>query len=247
MKKILFFILPILIAPSISACQDKAHSIVPIHVMSGETKGIEINGSEFAYLVESGQPFAMEFYSPYCSHCEDLRPNLEKYMDETKNLIYRFDLTKLTKEETDNFTSKYPDILPDTYVPALRFVKNGKLTYSVDGNKFNSYKSLRQILNQHFLSSHVNIVSSKETFEEYLKLKDSYLIYNYNLDNLKSVEIASKHLITTEFTNKNMPVLLVNSKEFVDNSFDSVKQFYSTDIDSFVALVSDQKVTKIAD
>ena len=245
MKKITLFFLPIVLAPCFSACQDKEHSIIPIQIVSSEIKSIELDNISFENLVESGQQFAVEFYSPYCIHCEELNPKINAYMYETKNLIYRFDLTRIEKEKLNEYIAKYPDILPDEYVPAIRFIKNKKLTYEVDSAKFESYNSLRRILNQHFLSSHINIVSSKAGFEEYQSMRSSFLAFFYDLDDQQSIRFAADHLITSDFQNKNMPVLLVNCRDFGED-FPFIKNYFVSDYSTVIAKVDDQKVTKIA-
>ena len=246
MRKLLIVLLPIVMMSTLTACQDKEHSIIPIHIIGNEVKGIEITGPEFKTLIESGQHFVVEMYSPYCTHCEELNPMIDAYMSETKNLIYRFDVTKLSNEEQDSYIAKYPDVFPDAYVPAIRFVKDKHLTYEVSSSKFDSYKSLRLNLNQHILSSHINMTSSELTFTEYANNRSEYLVYTYDLLNEKSINIAASNIITNDFQNKNIAVLLVNSRDLAEN-FAKVQSYYGTELSHFVAMIKDQKVTKIAD
>lgn len=248
MKKLWLALFPIILCPSLSACQDKEHSITPIHVIGEDTKGLSITSQEFEYLYRSGQEFAVEFYSPYCSHCEELNPKLEKYMSETKNLIYRFDLTKFdSTEEKNEFIARYSNVIVDEYVPAIRFVKNGQLTYEVESTKFDSYTKLRQTLNGHFLSSHINISSSKKTMDEYTKNKSTYLVYAYDMLSLSSVKYASNYIINQSFAKKEMPVLLLNCKDFDSSEYNLIKSNYGIQYDTFVAKIENNELTKIAD
>ena len=248
MKKLLLCLFPIILCPSLSACQDKAHSITPIHILGDETHGIEIAPENFALLYESGHQFAVEFYSPYCSHCEELNPKIEKYISETKNLIYRFDLTKFeSTEKQKEFIAKYSNVITDEYVPAIRFVSQKTLTYEVDSSKFDSYKKLRQIMNGHFLSSHINIASSKKSVDEYLNNKNTYIVYAYDLSCDSSINLAGKDIVTQSLTNKDMPVLLLNFKDFDISEYETIKQKYGASNNNFIAKVDNNEVTKVAD
>ena len=248
MKKLLLFLFPIILCPSLSACQDKTHSITPIHVLGDETQGIEITPDHFAKLYESGHQFAVEFYSPYCSHCEELNPKIEKYMSETKNLIYRFDLTKFeTLDEQEEFISKYSNVITDEYVPAIRFISQKTLTYEVESSKFESYTKLRRILNGHFLSSPINIASSKKSVDEFLKNKSSYLVYGYDLDNESSISLAAKNIITQGFVSKDIRVLLLNFKDFDTSEYETIKNYYGALSNNFIARVDNNETIKVAD
>ena len=246
MKKRLLVLFPILLLPTITACQDTAHSIVPINVGFNDKVDIQLTIENFETLVNSKQPFAVEFYSPYCGHCEDLDVLLTKYMEETRNLIYRCDLSVLDADEFATFQSKYSDIIVDNYVPAIRFINDGHLTFDVNRNKFESYTALRSILNRHFLSSHLNIVSTANGFNEYTNRKTSYIAFAYNLDLPVSVDVAAKYLINSEFAKQDWSVLLLNCRDFGE-VFAEIKNYYATETNTFIAKIEDEQVTKIAD
>ena len=249
MKKFWILLLPVFIAPSISACQDKAHSIIPIHTTFNNSKLCSLNFIEFENIMESGQQFAIEFYSPYCSHCEELNPKLEKYVEETNNLIYRLDLTTLTDRDVKKFTEKYPTVLPDTYVPAIRFVSDKQLTYEVENTKFESYSKLRRSLNQHFLTSRINIVTSDFSYSSFLANYSTFIVCRYNLIDEKSLNFVSKNLITNEMYKKDIPVLLLNSSKFDQNQYYLIADEYihMAGSNDFIAMVKDGKKIKAAD
>lgn len=248
MKKNWLILLPLFLCPSLSACQDKTHSITPIHILGDETKGIEITPDNFALLYESGHPFAVEFYSPYCSNCEELNPKIEKYMSETKNLIYRFDITKFTTiDEQKEFITKYSNVITSEYTPSIRFIKNKSLTYEVESSKFDSYTKLRQSLNGHFLSSHINIASSKKSFDEFLNNKSSYIVYAYDLNHEFSINLVSQDIVNQSFMEKDIAVLLLNLKDFDVSEYETIKTKYGATNNIFIARVDENKITKVAD
>ena len=249
MKKIWLILLPVFMAPSISACQDKAHSIIPIHTTFSSEKFCTLDALEFENIMESGQQFAIEFFSPYCSHCEELNPKLEKYTNETNSLIYRLDLTTLTDSDIKKFTEKYPSVLPDIYVPAIRFVSNKQLTYEVENAKLESYSKLRLSLNQHFLTSRVNIVTDENSYSSFFSNYSKFVVCRYDLTNEKSLKMVSDNLLTNEMYKKDIPVLLLNSSKFDLIQYLHIAEEYQQMAGSndFIAMVKDGKTIKAAD
>ena len=246
MKKRLLVLFPILLCPTLTACQDTAHSITCINVGFSDQISIELSIENFENLVASKQPFAVEFYSPYCGHCEDLEELVNKYIDQTRNLIYRCDLSVLNSEEFEEFKAKYSDIIVDNYVPALRFVNDGHLTFDVSRAKFESYTALRSILSKHFLSSHLTMVSTKEGFDKYLESKATYVAFAYDLDNINSLTKATSYLINQDFAKTDWNVLLLNCKDFAAN-LGEIKNYYNTELDTFIVKMKNGQVEKIAD
>ena len=235
MKKILkIFFFPILI-PTITACQDKAHSIVSLKAVNSDYIEIQCTVDQITNLIESKQQFVLECYSPTCSHCEDLKPKLEKYAKDTGNIIYKLDLSVLENEEAFNekLHNKYSDIFPNSYVPAIRYIKDGALTYEVNSNKFSSYTALSKIMNKHFITSKCYIVNSKADFNTYLSNHSRFFALAYDLDNPKSLEIAAKYLLTTE--NKKDTVL-VNKSGFTGD-FAEFLPFYGNTVETFLWVV----------
>ena len=246
MKKSLLALLPIFLMPTITACQDVEHSIVPINIAFDDEVNVELTIDNFKALVDNKQQFVVEFYSPYCGHCEDLAVLTKKYMEETRNLIYQCDLSVLDEIGYNELKASYQDIFVDDYIPAIRFIKDGHLTFDVSRNKFDSYTALRSILNKHFLSSRINIVSSLKAFNTYKSQRSTHLAFAYDLDNSESLNFAANHLITSEFTKTDWAVSLLNCRDF-EEDFAEIKNYYGASIDTFIAISKDGKITKIAD
>ena len=246
MKKSLALFLPILLLPTITACQDVEHSVICINVAQGDNEPIELSIDEFKTLVDSKQPFAVEFYSPYCGHCEDLGVLINKYVEETRNLIYKVDLSVFDLEEFKEFQSLYPDIIVDEYVPSIRFVKNGTLTFEVNRKKFESYTALRSVLNAHFTSSRVSITSSMTSFNNYQSYRPSHIAFAYTTTNPTSVKFASDYLLTDEMAKKDYDVLLINTGDLAENCA-NIKDFYNASYDTFIAYKKSDGSIKTAD
>ena len=238
MKKIFkIFFLSILV-PSISACQDTAHSIVALK--TGGENYLEINCSvdQVINLIESKQQFVLECFSPTCSHCENLKPLLEKYVKNSDSIIYKLDLSTLENEEAFNekLHDKYTDVFPNSYVPAIRFIKDGHLTYEVNSNKFSSYTALSNIMKKHFISSNFYIVDNPTDFNIYLGEHKEFVTIAYDLDNPRSLDVTAKYLLTNENAKSKKNILLVNKQGF-EGSIASVLPFYSEKPETFLAYI----------
>ena len=232
-----------LLTPTISACQDKAHSIVCINKLT-ENYTIDLSLDQFKRLVDNKQSFAIEFYSPYCTHCEELNPKLLQYGNETEHLIYKFDMTKIeSEEEFAKWQADYPDIFADRYVPAIRFVKNGQLTFQVNSKKFESYTALKSIMDKHFLKSTVTMVPNVTAFNYYRNNHEDFMFFVYDLDNDKSIELTAKYFIKEGVKDN---ILLVNKTDFAVD-FAEMKAYLNTDLDNFIGIYANQKIIKIGD
>ena len=139
MKKILRLLLPILLVPSISACQDKEHSIIAIKTFDDSFNFVELNIDQLYNLIDSKQEFILELYTSYCSHCKDLEPKLVQFSQKENNVIYRLSLDFIvSQEDYDNrLVNKYPTIFVDEGTPQILFINNSELTYAVNSSKSN--------------------------------------------------------------------------------------------------------------
>ncbi len=239
MKKYLLFLASLVLLPFMSACQDTAHSIIAIKNIDSDVYSIELSLDELQTLIDNKQQFVVEFYSPYCGHCQDLNELLVQYVKETNNIYYRFDASKMTLEEFAYFHSEYPSIFPNEYVPSIRFVKDGVLTYEVDNTKHESYKALKSIMNKHFLSSNVSITSSFDNITQYGKEHEERILFAYDITNPISIKIASDKIMTTSYSSKHN-VLFMNKRE-MDSDLEIVKSIYQIDVDTFIVKVEKEK------
>ena len=246
MKK--YYVLPVLLvlAPSLSACQDTAHSIVAINNI-GTSGLIEVSKGAILKMIESGQQFVFEQYSPTCSHCNDLRPLLEKYTKNNKKCIYTCNMWGLEKEEFDEyFMNPHPDIFTDYYVPRIQFINNGKLTYEVNSAKFDSYYGLKNILDKHFFSSKITMVESQDDFISYTESHKNYVVYMYDQEDDKSLSLAANYLITNENANAKKNILLINFINY-SGELDYLYNNFNVDYYAFASLVKNGEITKTID
>ena len=250
--KVLTFLLALV--PTITACQDTKHSIVAINTIGGAEGLVAVSSDQVLALLDSKQSFTLETWSPNCVHCTDLRPKLEKYAANNKKVIYTFNILEtiqaLDEEEYNaTFHATHPDLFPeykDTYIPRIQFIKEGKLTYEVTSSKFASYNPLKKILNNHFLSSKIFMVDSKESLEAFEVDNKNYVAFSYDLDDQKSLNLAASYIINQNIAKTKKPVVLINYTTYT-GVFNEVCAEYNADFITFASLVKNGEVNKTID
>ena len=246
MKK--YYVLPVLLVltPSLSACQDYEHSIVAINNM-GTNGLVEISKDALLYLLESKQQFVFEQYSPSCSHCNDLRPLLEKYAKNNKKTIYTCNMYGLTEEEFNNdFKALYPDIFTSYYFPRIQFINEGKLTYEVNSAKFSSYSGLANIMNKHFFSSKIFMVQSEEELTSFTEKNKNYVAFMYDQEDAKSLSLASQYIVTNEVANAKKPIVLINFINYSGN-LNALYTKFNVEYYAFASLVKNGEIIRTID
>ena len=247
MKKYYAFPLLLALVPSISACQDTAHSIIAINNMGSDFGVVELTKAGLLNLLESKQQFVFEQYSPTCSHCEDLKPLLEKYAKNQKKIVYRCNMYGLTNEEfEEEYKKPYPDIFTDYYVPRIQFINEGKLTYEVNAAKFESYYGLKSIMDKHFLSSKIYMVQTAEDFEAFTNAHKDYVFYMYDQEDSLSASLAATYIINNENAKAKKPVVLLNYITYTGN-IDAIYNKFDVEYYAFASLVKDEQIIKTID
>ena len=240
MKKIFLSLLPIMLAPIISACQDTANSIIAIKTIDDSFTFVELDYEKTINLIDSKQEFILETYSPTCSHCAELEPLLVKFSQSRDSVIYRlnmYDIFKNNQEQYQNLLASYPEIFPDEGVPTIKFIKDKTPTYVVSSNKFSSYTALSKIMDKHLISSNITMIASKDALMKYEESNKTYVAFVYDLNSNASLTAATKSIINKDVASSKKPIVLLNKASFAAN-FDEIKTFYSSEFDSFACYVN---------
>ena len=239
MRKLIYILPLIALTGSVSGCTSLKQSVVSINCVSSQETFVELSIDNLINLIESKQQFLLESYSPYCSHCKDLEPILEEYSQKNKKVIYRVDLTQVETEEEFNekLGNKYPDIFSDALVPSVSFIGDGKLTYHINPNKYDSYAAFSTIANKLWIKSNITLVNDKNGFEVYKSSHDKYIAFAYNLNDSKSLEITNNYLVTKQIAKAKTPILLLNQASFATD-FAEICQYFGSDATSFMARVN---------
>ena len=250
MKRIRFALLLIALCPLVSGCQDKEHSVVSINRYGNGNPFIELNlyGNSLQNILEAKQDFVLEVYSPTCESCINLEPILQKYAEKTNKIIYRLNIRDMTEDDYNTMLREpYPDIFASEYVPTISFISDGKLTYEVSPNKFGTYTGLKSVMNKHFTSSNITMISDISSFSDYVQNTKNYICYFYDLTSPYSVKYASEHIIKNSVAKNKTPVLLINTSALKNMELYDVQLYYETDITRFACIVKDGVITKSID
>lgn len=248
MRKLLSILPIIVLSSSISGCSSLKQSMIAINCAEEKETFVDLTIDQLKSLIDSKQHFLLESYSPYCSHCQDLEPILKEYSQKNKKVIYRVDLTQIETEEEFNekLGNKYPDIFPDSLVPSVSFVSNGKLTYNIKSEKYKSCKDFSSIANKVWIKSNISLVNDLAGFEAYKTSHDNYLAFAYDLNDNKSLEVATNYLITKENAKANKPILLLNQASFAAD-FSGICAYFNSPVTKFMAMVNNNEITKTID
>lgn len=245
MKKFLSLLMPIMLIPTLSACQDTAHSVIQIKTSDNSFTYVELGFDQLCYLIDSKQDFILETYSPNCSHCMDLVPLLDKYSQNNDVLFYRINMFALYQdgEKNKELNELYPDIFQEDYVPTIKYITDAKLTYQVSSNKFGSYSALERIMNKHKINSNIEMVNTLEAATNYKNKNKNYLVFAYDLNTSTSLDLASHYLITREIADAKKNVLLINTASFAGN-LEEIKALFGADSNSFSSLIKDGEIKR---
>ena len=243
MKKLICLLFPFMMIPTLTGCKDTAHSVVSINT---ENTMIDLEIVQLENLISSKQDFVIEIYTDYCSHCTDLKPILEQYVEDNNRLIYRLNVSSWDHDLFAFYHEKYPHVFNDFYVPAIRFIKNNQLTYEVDSNNFATLKKLSGNMEKHFIDSNITMIDSWNGFQTYIADHQNYVAMLYDLDSSLSLELSAKHIVTKDVANAKKNVILLNKSEIAEE-FNEFAAFFQTDTYSFASLVQDGEITKTID
>lgn len=246
MQKRLILLIPLILAPCLSACQDKEHSVIAIKTSDENFHFVELDPDQTKNIIASKQGFALECYTDYCVHCKSLEPLLKKYIEKSNNVIYRLNFGQF--EDSEDFHKQlgdvYPNIFKETSVPQLLFIKDGELTYEVNSNKFSSYTALEKILNKHFITSNITMITSLDALKEYEKSNSKYVSFMYDTSDNRSLEMSTSHIVNSDIASSKKPIVLINKASFDENLADLLS-YFNTSIITFASYKNGDEIKTI--
>ena len=259
MKKIKLLFFPAILACCLSSCStiDKEHSILACINYEVSTIGADNDRGyvDFSYeitpfrlheLLDHEASFPLYVYGEYCSHCDNFKPILGKYIKNTGRQFYKCTFT--TQEEYDFVVNDYPEIFAN-YIgtPAMFFIENGKLTYQVANGKFSSYNAFATIVNKHFFSGNLYTVNTLDGLKYYLNDHKNTLIYCYDDASEVSIELH-KTIYEKMKDNKSKDVLILNKNEISDTNYQAICGYFDLYVDDIFAIyVNSNEQQKTAD
>lgn len=108
MKKLIFFLFPLVLVFIISGCGNKTYD--------------EITYKEFNELINKKENFVLFIGSKGCSHCDAYKVTLNKVIEKYGLDVKYIDISKLKEKEISNFQSKFPF----SGTPTTIFITKGK-------------------------------------------------------------------------------------------------------------------------
>jgi thioredoxin-like negative regulator of GroEL len=86
-----------------------------------------VTGGEARKLINSGKPVAIQFFSPFCAHCEETKPEMEKTQ---QTLCGEVELVRVNVDTNTSFA----DEEGVSGMPTLAVYRNGKLVKRDEGS-----------------------------------------------------------------------------------------------------------------
>ena len=230
MKKRLLFVLPILASINLTSCSgiDEDHSIVvmknydSIKFNYGLEAAYDINGEKLYNLLDNKYSFVLEIWQDGCSLCETFNPILNDYIKSSHRQFYRLGLNTRSEVNYFNFLmDEFPDVFNEFEgTPAVYYIDEGKLTYSVSPNKFTSYTAFSKIADKHFFDKNFYSVSTLKGLEAYLIDNTSSFIYMMDPSSIVSSEVFN--LIHRRIKGSDKNVLIIDSSSISDENYSQI-------------------------
>ena len=253
MKKRLLFVLPILAATTAISCSgmDEDHSIVAmknydsVFSNTGIETVYEINADKLYNLLDNKYSFFLEIYQDSCSLCQKLEPILDEYIQNTHRQLYRLGLN--SKQQIDDFyflMEEFPSVFAEfSGTPAVYYINEGELTYSVNSNKFTSYTAFSKIADKHFYDRNLYSVSTLSGLEAYLNDINNSFIFMMDPSSSISSEVFKQ--IHRDIKNSSNNVLIIDSASITDENYAQICDKLGVGItDHFAIYYHDEEVRK---
>ena len=152
--KLTLLLIPIL---SLVSCENSKSSIYKINdydLIVDNTKTtftVDLTTQELINLLENDASFPLFFHSNVCSSCQMVEQYVNRYVLNTKSVIYSYEYSSKYNEYA-LLNAFNPNLFPERIVtPRFLFLKDGELSIEVNEAKFSSYdlfsKSLNAFLN----------------------------------------------------------------------------------------------------
>lgn len=249
MKNSKLFVLPLLFVTSLASCSgfDAEHSIVPMlnydsikFNLGGET-WYETDTDRLFNLIDNKYSFVLEIYQNSCIHCQEFEVHLKDYIRNNHYQFYRLGLN--TSAERENFnvlTQTFPEVFENFVgTPAVYFIDQGKLTYEVSSNKFDSYAAFAKMADKHFFPNHMYSVSTIDGLNAYLEDFSSSFIYMMDPSSIVSSEIFNLIHECKKDSDKN--VLMIDYSSIDDENYAQICARLNVGITDHFAIYYNEK------
>lgn len=174
-----FLLIPLLI---LTSCSNpiEAYSVHSIKVLNDEysLESSNLSHSDVKRLLTSSYEYMLFFYSSSCSICQASYSNVSRYIQETKNVIYSYNLEDevVINDLKDSFTN-YKDFIN---YPALLFFKDNNVVFSLNEEKMTSYNNFKNAMKKHVIPTRGYYLDNIDQIRKNNDLNKECLLYVSN-------------------------------------------------------------------
>ena len=156
-----------------------------------ETAFVDANFYLIDSLIKAEETFTFYITNKNCASCTDFKDKITSYIKDTKQLIYRFDIStspedlqKLGKAYSDFFFPGGSIVTPQVYVfsakKACQFVKN---------TRYETTTMFANAMKEYVYETNVYNISTLDTFNKFIEKNDELVFYAHKRTNTFSVSV----------------------------------------------------------
>lgn len=190
MKKLLITAV-LLTASTLTACQKMKSENVMYSLTTNEEDLVQIDAKTLEYMIKNEFNLNVLMYTENCSYCERALESAKEEQNRLKCLIYKIEMDQ-------SIISYLSDVLPsfftkDEVYPSMWLFKEGKISYKIDYNNLQHYKSLNRVLYPQLYTSKMIVLVDPERFEYALNDATTALLYTYDSSKVENnAELVKK-------------------------------------------------------
>lgn len=181
---------------------------------------------EILSMLDNSEPFILYVGAEGCSACRAFKPNLLRYVYETKALVYY--LNAYNNDDYNEYSKiwyKYQDIfMAGLETPYLMVVENSE-SYAkgaVSKMTADTYSPFANMMNQLVKVTNVNSLVNYASAEHYLSSEETSLYFFYNRDDQEVQDIYLNKVLPVAQESKNV-LNVVDFINFDETSLDSLQ------------------------
>ena len=161
-----------------SSCQ-KVKSDTAIFSMSTHRGELQVlTAQQAGYMIKNEFNFNLLLYTEGCSYCEKALESAYEVQIRYDYAIYKLEMNAAAYSY---FLTTFPSLFKqDDIYPALYLFSEGKISYKIDYETLQNYKSLARVMVPQLYSSRILCFQDCDAFEYYFNEATNALVYAYD-------------------------------------------------------------------
>ena len=179
-------------------------------------------------LIESKQEYILMFTREGCSACNEFKPVLDKYIKESKQLVYRYDIS--SSDFTTEFIPKYCDsFFPNKEVltPTI-FVSDGENISKLDNNRFKTKPMFKVMMRKTLYETNVYSFTRFAPLKSFMDENKESTIYLLDRNVTKAVN--SYNEIKENLYKSESKSIVVEMSFMNETNLNQVKSYFNIDV-----------------